>query len=171
MSLSDHQRLIRLGHEPIDPLNDPRISPEPNSGCWLWVGAISSTGYGTLHCTHDRRTRLAHRVVWESHHGAIPAGLQLDHLCRTPSCVNPAHLEPVTGSVNIRRSSVPWLTSKRNVKRCRAITHCPQGHEYTPDNTYLLSRSDGYTTRHCRACKRVRDTKRRAKLRAARLLP
>jgi hypothetical protein len=47
--------------------------------------------------------RSAHRFYYEQHVGPIPEGLQLDHLCRNTRCVNPAHLEPVTGAENMRR--------------------------------------------------------------------
>ena len=74
------------------------VSPEPNSGCWLWTGA-DTRGYGAL-----GKNGLAHRVSFEMHVGPILPGLTLDHLCRTPACVNPAHLEPVTLAENVRRS-------------------------------------------------------------------
>ena len=79
---------------------------------------------------------LAHRVAYELQVGPIPVGLQLDHLCRVRSCVNPAHLEPVTSAENTRRG-------------LRAMkTHCPQGHPYAGEN--LLIRPTGQ--RRCRTC-------------------
>lgn len=86
------------------------ISPEPNTGCWLWMGATQSRGYGHLRVC-DRDT-LAHRFSYEHYVGAIPDGLTIDHLCCVSVCVNPAHLEPVTREENIRRS---WAagTAKR----------------------------------------------------------
>jgi hypothetical protein len=51
------------------------------------------------------RTTLAHRFAYEQLHGPVPAGLQLDHLCRNRACVNPDHLEAVTQLVNIRRAA------------------------------------------------------------------
>jgi hypothetical protein len=83
------------------------ISPEPNSGCWLWTGALRD-GYGS-YTSYDagrvpmRKTSNAHRVVYEEFVGPIPAGLQLDHKCRVRCCVNPDHLEPVTQRENILR--------------------------------------------------------------------
>src|SRR3546814_9826723 len=59
------------------------------SGCWLWVRAISSEGYGVIY--RHPKVALAHRVSYEMHKGAIPDGLQIDHLCRVRHCVNPDH--------------------------------------------------------------------------------
>ena len=69
--------------------------------CWLWTGGKSLEGYG--HFSVNNRTVGAHRFAYEQFHGPIPAGLQLDHLCRNPSCVKPDHLEPVTPAENQRR--------------------------------------------------------------------
>jgi hypothetical protein len=78
-----------------------RISPEPNTGCWLWVGNKNDRGYGVVPL--EGKIRKAHRAVYESERGPIPEGLTLDHLCRIRCCVNPDHLEPVTAMENIRR--------------------------------------------------------------------
>lgn len=67
------------------------------AGCWPWLGAIAPSGYGRVH------SRWAHRLSYEFLVGPIPAGLDIDHLCRNRLCVNPAHLEPVTRLVNVRR--------------------------------------------------------------------
>jgi hypothetical protein len=74
--------------------------------CWLWVGAIGTGGYGNFYISSvGRRIRSvrAHRWAYEHLVGSIPDGLDLDHLCRNRACVNPAHLEPVTRRVNLRR--------------------------------------------------------------------
>lgn len=69
---------------------DRRCEYELNTGCFLWSGARSSKGYGLI-CI-EKKTFLAHRVSYEAHKGAIPAGLILMHKCDTPLCVNPEHL-------------------------------------------------------------------------------
>ena len=69
--------------------------------CWLWRASIRNHGYGRIKV--NGRAEQAHRVAYELLVGPIPEGLTLDHLCRVRLCVNPAHLEPVTQKVNIRR--------------------------------------------------------------------
>jgi len=69
----------------------PKADHRPN-GCWVWTGAVNKGGYGVFAIT-PKVTRLAHRIAYELAVGAVPAGLQLDHLCRNRRCVNPAHLE------------------------------------------------------------------------------
>lgn len=78
------------------------------SGCWNWILKLDRKGYGVK---NDGGTyRGAHRVVYEKYVGPVPEGFQLDHLCRNPRCVNPAHLEPVTAKENSRRGSATKLT-------------------------------------------------------------
>lgn len=86
-----------------------KVSPEPNTGCWAWTGAVNSRGYGSvgMGCRGHGRAivRAAHRVSWLLERGELPEGLVLDHLCRNPWCVNPAHLEPVTHAINVQRGA------------------------------------------------------------------
>ena len=94
--------------------------PEPNSGCWLWTGARDPKGYGLCRFPLGDAVILqrAHRVVYQIERGAIPVGLEIDHLCRNPSCVNPDHLEPVTRRENTLRGNSPKLSAER-MKRNR----------------------------------------------------
>lgn len=84
---------------------------DPVTGCWIFLGTKTPTGYGMYHAPGARQSRSAHRFMYESVHGAIPPGLELDHLCRVRACVNPAHLEPVTHTENMRRGAPTKLTS------------------------------------------------------------
>lgn len=75
------------------------------NGCWIWQRAmLGNTGYGQI-SVHDKPVG-AHRVFYEKFKGAIPAGLDIDHLCRVRACVNPEHLEPVTRAENLRRGRI-----------------------------------------------------------------
>lgn len=67
-----------------------RYIPEPNSGCWLWTSSVHQDGYGIM---RDKgKMRLAHRISWELHKGAIPHGMCILHKCDVRCCVNPDHL-------------------------------------------------------------------------------
>lgn len=79
-----------------------RLTLPLDNGCHQWLGYVNPiTGYGE--CTRLGQ-RQAHRAVYVALVGPIPAGLDLDHLCRNRSCVNPEHLQPVTRSTNLLRS-------------------------------------------------------------------
>lgn len=95
--------------------------------CWIWQLSRTTDGYGHM-SDGTGRQRPAHRVMWERQHGAIPAGLQLDHLCRVRACVNPDHLEPVTNATNTRRSNTAKLTSADVAEIRQAVE---QGTTYT----------------------------------------
>lgn len=131
---------------------EDRIQPEPNSGCWLWIGAPWGGGYGlaahaALKAARGRKNGVvAHRAVYEFYCGPVASGLVLDHLCRNKGCVNPAHLEPVTQAENMRRGGVAAARAAMQ----SAKTHCKHGHEFTPENTYRSGRGD----RSCLICRR-----------------
>lgn len=121
------------------------VEPEPNSGCWIWIGSRLFRGYG--HITVKREGKwtypLAHRLSYELFVGPIPSGLTIDHKCKMVWCVNPSHLEPVTLEENVRRGNP-------NTKK----TLCNRGHPY--DVIY-----NGH--RHCRQCDAIRDRQRNRK--------
>jgi hypothetical protein len=115
--------------------------PEPNTGCWLWLGYVND-GYGSMEVRRDGRyyDRPAHRIAYEAFIGPIPDGLVIDHLCACRTCVNPAHLEAVTREVNSRRGT------HGRPKLVR--THCSRGHEFP------LAQPGRH--RRCRLCHRDR---------------
>lgn len=113
------------------------------SGCWDWMGACDSHGYGNF--GYRGRTIGAHRYSYETLVGVIPDGLEIDHLCRNARCVNPTHMEAVTRSENVRRGLLPSIIRQWQL----AKTHCPKGHPYNECNTYISPSGD----RSCRTCK------------------
>lgn len=120
-----------------------RVAIDPETGCWNWTGGTNSNGYGWGQKGPGQPKRVMHRIMWEAHNnGPIPDGLQLDHLCRNRLCCNPAHLEPVTNAQNTTRQD----------HANRRKSHCPQGHEYTKENTRVTPSG----RRICRTCDRAR---------------
>lgn len=153
----------------------PKVVFDANdAGCWEWQGAASSAGYGKImtgsRSDGSRRYAPAHRWAYEFCVGPIPDGLQLDHLCRNPSCVNPDHLEPVTNRENTLRGNAPIRMREANPGAAfqSAKTHCPQGHIYDDANTRWTSATGNHSaTRHCRTCNKAQDTARHQRDRAA----
>lgn len=129
--------------------------PEPNTGCWLWTKNLGRGGYAQakIHFL----TRNAARVFYEAFRGPIPDGLQLDHLCRQRSCVNPEHLEAVTARVNTLRSRAPSALNARK-------THCPAGHPFDEKNTGYADAK--HTMRRCLKCHASRQRAYMARKRA-----
>lgn len=123
-----------------------KVYPCPLTGCWLW-GAATNRSRGNQQYAayrHDGRRQYGHRVSFSVLVADVPAGMELDHLCRQTTCVNPDHLEVVTGRVN-RLRGTGWVAVNA------AKTHCPVGHAYVDGNT-VISRG----TRECRLCRNAR---------------
>lgn len=132
------------------------------AGCHLWTGRVDNWGYVRLNLSGWNT--LAHRAVYEAARGPIPDGYEIDHVCHTRDtscvrgpacphrrCLNPDHLEPVSHAENGRRMG-------------DRLTHCVNGHAFTPENTYdrLPAKGDS-GRRDCRTC--IRERQRRCKAR------
>jgi len=120
------------------PLNMQNKIAADTSGCWNWTGATNSSGYSSVF--YGGKSWLGHRVAYTVTVGQIPVGLTIDHLCRNKGCVNPEHLEAVTGAENNRRAA-------------EAITHCRHGHSLAGDNLQIKHRARG-DQRVCATCNR-----------------
>lgn len=118
------------------------VPSPPQTPCVLWAGYVNTDGYGRTG-THES----AHRAAYESAKGSIPAGMEVDHLCRTPLCVNPDHLEAVTKTINCLRGMSFAAVNHRKDR-------CDHGHPFDEANTYW--RPNG--NRDCRQC--IRDRAR-----------
>lgn len=79
---------------------DAKWTPEPNTGCWLWMGGLDGRRYGFFRGDSRATTKKAHRWAWMFYRGSIPEGMVMDHMCRQKLCVNPDHLRPVTHRIN-----------------------------------------------------------------------
>lgn len=136
----ERRRPLKRGMRLIDRFFSNVSFERGGTGCWMWHGPTERRGYGrfTIQTTYQR----AHRVSWSIFRGVIPVGMVLDHLCKNTSCVNPAHLEPVTQRENLARSDSPSGEFARRLA-------CGKGHPLSGDN---LTWHRG--SRRCRACAR-----------------
>lgn len=161
---------LKVAFERGDPEKNfwAKVRRSGDTDCWLWTGSISADGYGRLLAGPHR---LAHRYSYTLTKGEIPDGLELDHTCHSASgceaagrschhrrCVNPSHLELVTHGENHARIAIA-VNRRRGIKVAALQadkTHCPAGHEYTTENTYVDKRG----SRNCRTCAAERSRQR-----------
>jgi len=124
------------------------------SGCWLWTWNVKASGYATM--SVNNKMEWVHRLSYEALVGPIPAGLQIDHLCRVHNCVNPEHLEPVTSRENTIRGYAARSAANGGLPLSSATTSCMLGHERNEVNSYMNAK--GLVI--CRVCQRRRQAEK-----------
>src|SRR3990167_8207368 len=126
---------------------EPRVIPEPNSGCWLWLGRVDPQGYGRVRCRRLGRNKYirVHRLAASLSFGADIKDLRwlACHRCDTKSCVNPEHIYIGTPQTNIADAF-----RRGQLRPSPRRTHCTRGHPLTVETTRA------YTTGHSRTCLR-----------------
>lgn len=136
-----------------------RTAADPDSGCWIWQGAVNAGGYGRVsvgsRAEGTLRQEFIHRAVYEALVAPIPEGLHIDHLCRVRHCVNPEHMDPVPKAVNTLRGEAP---AARNARK----THCDNDHPLEGDNLRVTRAGH----RQCRTCFRASQKRHRQRHRA-----
>jgi hypothetical protein len=134
----------------IQKLFATKFDIDADSHCWNWNAGVSSNGYGIFNW--KQKQWRSHRFMYWLTYGFVPSRADtkevIDHICNNRKCCNPAHLRVLTDRENIARSP-DWLGHK---------THCPRGHEYTPDNTYTSS-TGKWIGRQCKTCVKARANK------------
>lgn len=134
------------------------LPDRPEDGCWPFRD-LGADGYGRLYtgtqgllCFPPKTMQKAHRISWVIHFGPIPPGQLVLHKCDNPPCVKPSCLFLGDNQVNMTD-----MMQKRRGANSRK-THCRNGHEFTPENTYLASYAgrtgELLTKRHCIQCMR-----------------
>jgi hypothetical protein len=124
-----------------------RVVEVTESGCWIWMQTLNRGGYGMV-LKRGMGQRTAHRLSYATFVGPIPEGMYICHRCDVRCCVNPDHLFVGTHTDNVRDA----VRKKRMYNQ--RLTHCPRGHEYTPENTLLRK---GNNARRCHTCRKVQD--------------
>jgi hypothetical protein len=152
--------VVRTARKRTDPYRDPLLRfresavVDLTTGCWNFT-KLQKNGYPVFYLNRHHPSNYAHRLSYEAAFGPIPAGLELDHLCRNPRCVRPDHLEAVTHAENVRRGN-----SGLNQNTHKTV--CIHGHPFDDANTGRDRRGD----RFCKACRRLGLVRYRANRRA-----
>lgn len=139
-----------------------RVENRGGDGCWEWIDNRKHKEYGRLYESVTGKELRAHRIAFELAYGPIPDGLFVCHVCDNPACVrnDDEGWYELNGILHPRRGHLFLGTGKDNAldkigkrrDQNQKKTHCPHGHEYTPENTIIVGASRGEPARRCRTC-------------------
>lgn len=152
-----------MGDAPLEALLAPEFTERfwsyvdrgASDGCWAWLRSKTPSGYGVTRRGYGglSYTTMAHRAAWIlENQQAIPAGMEIDHLCKSRACCNPLHLRVVTHSQNIRASrsykagDAPVVRVGPATLRCKRGRHALIWREYLADGS-IRQTSRTYPTR------------------------
>jgi len=113
----------------------------PVPPCKTWTGAVSTRGYGVVR--RGGKNHYVHRKAWIEAHGPVPKGFVVHHVCEEKLCYEVTHLMLMTHQEHRRHHGLSGAGAAHAAK-----THCKEGHEFTPENTYVWRGA-----RKCRACR------------------
>lgn len=139
------------------PAHRPELGP-----CHLWTGPVDDRGYGRINVR--RRSVTTQRVAFFLAEGRWPMPSALHH-CDNPPCVRRSHLFEGSQADNVADMDAKGRRRSRSLNGLK--THCPHGHEYTPENTYVGVAKCGGPMRICRACAYLRNARAYARRSAA----
>jgi len=116
--------------------------------CWNWTAATNTYGYGVVR--DGGKVKKAHRVSFEMQGESIPEGMVIDHICRNPRCVRPAHLRIATTKQNLENldgahghnvnSGVRGVYKTRDNKWQARVTH--NGKIYTAGTHHTIQSAE-----------------------------
>lgn len=137
-------KLFRNGH---GSRHSRKVELASDTDCLIWIGGRQPNGYGRFYINGHQK--MAHVVTYKHFIGPVPEGMELDHLCRNRSCINPNHLEPVTRLVNVRRGRVPKMTPTivREIRRLwpTGVSHYALAHKFGMSNSAIWAALQRWT--------------------------
>lgn len=144
--------MIQVVHRPVPGYTDLYAGTDGSlvlSGVGMLKQHLNGKGYRQVYIPEAKTNIESHRLIAAAFLGIRPDGMETRHgeagkLDNQPTnlCYG-THQQNMQDAIKAGRHAAVFHSAK---------THCPQGHEYTPENTYL-STNGGYTKRYCRACK------------------